>query len=112
MIKYRNIVFPALMLFFLAFSFYPTYFELTRQHTLVDKNREFILEHNYYWPDYNLYLSKIRQGLEGRFTAIERYTSEPHKGSLIQIFYVVCGQIARIFHATPNDIYLFARILF
>jgi len=66
---YKNIFFGILILAFLFFSFYPTIFELQRSDKLADSRREFILEHNYYWPDYNLYLSKIRQGFEGRLTA-------------------------------------------
>ncbi|MBI4990941.1 hypothetical protein HZB96_02490, partial [Candidatus Gottesmanbacteria bacterium] len=72
----KSIIFIALILFFLFFSFSPTLFELSQANKLADSNREFILEHNYYWPDFNLYLSKIRQGWEGRFTALEKYTSE------------------------------------
>lgn len=111
MVKKKTLIFVALIIFFLGFSFYPTYFELQKSHSLADStHREFILEHNYYWPDYNLYLSKIRQGMEGRILAIERYTSEPHSGSLIQIFYVALGWLGRLFSLTPNNAYLLARI--
>ncbi len=107
----RVLLFLFLILSFLLFSFYPTIFELRRQHTLYDSNREFILEHNYYWPDYNLYLSKIYQGIEGRWTAVEKYTSEPHAGSLIQVFYVSLGHVGKIFHLDPNDTYLLGRVI-
>lgn len=111
MVKMKSIVFLLLAVFFLLFSFYPTIFELQRQNNLADKNREFILEHNYYWPDYNLYLSKIRQGIEGRLTTVEKYTSEKHQGSLIQEFYLGLGWLGKIFNLDPNSSYLLGRII-
>ncbi len=111
MVKYKDALFPIIILFFLAFSFYPTLFDLSLANNLGDPNREYVLEHNYYWPDYNLYLSKIRQGFDGRLTALEKYTSEPHHGSLIQEFYVVLGLMGRLFSLDPNFSYLLARII-
>lgn len=100
----------AISTLFLLYSFYPTYFEIS-QKKKIDSRREFILEHNFYWPDFNLYLSKIRQGWEGNFVAIERYTSEPHTGSLIQIFYVLLGSVGRILALDPNGSYQLGRII-
>lgn len=111
MVKYKEIIFGLLIIFFLLFSFYPTIFELSASRRLRDPAREFILEHNYYWPDYNLYLSKIRQGLEGRLTALERYTGEAHRGSFVQIFYLFLGQTGRLFQLSPNYAYLLGRII-
>src|SRR3989338_4822645 len=111
MVKYKNYILAVLILLFLSFSFYPTYFELSKSDQLADKNREFILEHNYYWPDFNLYLSKIRQGYEGKFTAVEKYTSEKHQGSLIQEFYVVLGQLGRLLKLDPNLAYQLGRLI-
>lgn len=107
----NRLVMVPLVIFFLFFSLYPTIFELQRGDKIRDPNREFILEHNYYWPDYNLYLSKIRQGFEGRLTALEKYTSETHQGSLIQEFYVVLGWIGKIFNFDPNAAYLLGRVI-
>ncbi len=107
----KTIIFTSLIIFFLTFSFYPTFFELSLSNHLTDSNREFVLEHNYYWPDFNLYLSKIRQGWEGRFTALERYTSEKHTGSLIQEFYVVLGLIGGNLGIDPNMSYQLGRII-
>ena len=111
MVKYKNWVFTILVILFLIFSFYPTIFEISKKDKLADTRREFILEHNYYWPDYNLYLSKIRQGIQGQFTAVEKYTSEIHQGSLIQEFYVVLGWLGKILNLDPNSSYLFGRII-
>ncbi|MBI3954799.1 hypothetical protein HY338_00015, partial [Candidatus Gottesmanbacteria bacterium] len=111
MVKYKNIIFGLIIIVFLFISFYPTIFELSKSKSLGDPNREFILEHNFYWPDYNLYLSKIRQGTEGRLTALERFTSEPHQGSLIQEFYVVLGLFGKVLGLSPNSAYQLGRII-
>lgn len=107
----KIIIFFFLIISFLLFSFYPTYYELRLSNNLYDKSREFILEHNYYWPDFNLYLSKVREGYSGRITAVEKYTSEIHSGSLIQEYYVVLGQIGRLLRLDPNTSYQLGRII-
>lgn len=111
MVKRQTIVFAFLIVLFLLFSFSPTLLELSLSDKLYDKNREFILEHNYYWPDFNLYLSKIRQAWEGRIFPVEKYTSEPHTGSLIQIFYVFLGWLGRFLGTSPNTAYQLGRII-
>lgn len=94
-------------------SFTPTLYELGVKNRLRPE-REFELVHNFY-TDYNFYLSRIREGLEGRWTAVERYTSEPHTGSLIHVFYVFLGQIGRWVRVPwhrAGDIYHMARLVF
>lgn len=111
MVKARLFLPPFIIIFFLFFSFYPTIFELKHADKLADPQREFIVEHNYYWPDYNLYLSKIRQGQEGRWTALEKYTSETHRGSFVQEFYIILGHIGKAIGLDPNGSYLLGRVL-
>jgi len=76
--------------FFILFSFSPTLYELSEKEKL--NGRSFELVHNYI-TDYHFYLSRIRQGMEGKWTVTERYTSEPHAGSFVQIFYLLLGKI-------------------
>lgn len=111
MVNYKNIILVVLTVIFLVFSFYPTIYEIRNSKKVSLKNRDFILEHNYYWPDFNLYLSKIRQGYEGRWVAVEKYTNEPHRGSLVQIFYLYLGKIGAIFQIDPNYAYQLGRII-
>jgi len=111
MFKYKNCILLGILLFFLTFSFYPTVYEIRQSPRLKVKNRNFILEHNYYWPDFNLYLSKVRQGYENRWLAVEKYTSEPHRGSLIQIFYLYMGKIGMSLGLQPNIAYQLGRII-
>lgn len=109
--KYKIYIVSFLIIFFTSLSFLPTIYDLSFANKLYDQNREFVLEHNYYWPDFNLYLSKIRQGWEGRFLAKEVYSSEPHQGSLIQIFYVNLGHAGKILGLDPNFSYQLGRLI-
>jgi hypothetical protein len=75
----RQKIFSFLVIFFVLFSLLPTFYEL-KQSSDVPSDRSFELVHNYI-TDYNFYLSRIREGWDGRWTVIERYTNEPHEGS-------------------------------
>lgn len=95
---------------FVFFSFYPSYYEIQKSN-LIPAERTFTLEHNYLF-DYNFYLSRIRQGLEGRWLVTEKYYHKPHQASLFQIFYLYLGQIGQILQASPPVVYHAARIIF
>ncbi len=95
---------------FVIFSFGPSIVEITKKNNLPPW-REFVLEHNYMF-DYNFYLSRIRQGQEGKFTVVEKYYSEPHQGSLIQVVYLWAGKVGGIFHLDPPTIYHLMRLVF
>ncbi|MBU1326675.1 hypothetical protein KKB64_04045 [Patescibacteria group bacterium] len=97
---------------FLLFALLPTWYEIAHRGRL-KPIREFELVHNFP-TDYNFYLSRIREGLEGRWTVVEKYTSEPHRGSLIQEFYLLTGQVGRVAGVEPHDawrVYHAARII-
>lgn len=101
------------ILFLILFSFAPTMYEWNARGRIHD-DRFFELVHNFP-TDYNLYLSKIRQGKEGSWLAREKYTSEPHTGSLSQILYVIIGRFADYAHIqTPYVWFAYhaARIFF
>ncbi len=98
---------------FVLLSFYPTFYELGHRDRL-QPNRYFELVHNFP-TDYNFYLSRIRQGIEGRTSVIEQYTSEPHKGSYIQVFYLFLGWLGRwtrVPWGRSGDVYHVARFVF
>jgi hypothetical protein len=92
MLSFKKILPIILIIGFVLFSFVPTLYELLSSYR-VKPVRYFELVHNFP-TDYNLYLSKIRQGKEGAWLAKEKYTSEPHDGSLLQILYVFIGRIS------------------
>jgi hypothetical protein len=87
-----------LILSFVLFSFAPTLYEL-KQSEQLNPSRSFELVHNYY-TDYNFYLSRIRQGYDGKWLLHEIYTNEPHKGTIIHEWYLLLGQAARLI---PDD---------
>ena len=96
----------------LLFSFAPSLYELSRKADL-HNNREFELVHNFP-TDYNFYLSRIREGLEGRWTVVERYTAEPHDGSFIHAFYLLLGRVGawvRVPVWRAGDVYHIARLV-
>jgi len=88
----RRLYWGVLVFFFVLFSLVPMFYELSRQNDL-HPERHFELVHNFY-TDYNFYLSRIRQGREGAWTVKEKYTSEPHVGSYIQIMYLLMGKVS------------------
>jgi hypothetical protein len=102
-----------LIIFFLAVSMAPTMYEWNARGR-IHADRFFELVHNFP-TDYNLYLSKIRLGKEGAWFATEKYTSEPHTGSLSQIMYVLIGRLADYAHIQTPYVWLayeIARIFF
>lgn len=100
-------------IFFVLFSLTPTIYEVVNRGRLPTE-RQFELVHNFP-TDYNFYISRIRQGFEGKTSVIERYTGEEHEGSYIQVFYLVLGWVGRIFQVPGGrvaDIYHVTRVVF
>lgn len=105
-------IIPLLIAGFVLSSLAPSIYELSRKDT-IHADRQFELVHNFP-TDYNFYLSRIREGLEGRNTVTEKYTSEPHAGSLIHEMYLLmgrAGRFARVPYHRAGDVYHMARIV-
>lgn len=106
-------LFAVLVFLFVIASLVPTFYELQNRNKLPEI-RAFELVHNFP-TDYNFYLSRIRQGLEGGLTVVERYTSEPHNGSFIHIMYLGLGWMGKWTHvplAHVDAIYHASRVVF
>jgi len=99
-----------LCIFFVLFSFFPSFYEILNKDKL-PAERTFVLEHNFMF-DYNFYLSRIREGQEGRYMVVEKYYNEPHNGSLFQIVYLYLGKIGQIFSLDPTFVYHISRLIF
>ncbi len=99
-----------LSFFFVFFSFSPSLYEIYHIKDL-PKERSFVLEHNYMF-DYNFYLSRIRQGQEGRWLVVEKYFNKPHRGSLFQELYLILGKIGQLFNFDPPLTYHSSRLIF
>lgn len=109
----RGKIFFILSLGFLLFSLVPSIYELYHRNN-IKPERAFELVHNFP-TDYNFYLSRIREGIEGHTTVVEKYTSELHNGSFIHIMYLGLGWIGRFVHVPwerGGDVYHMARIVF
>lgn len=105
----RKIILIILSVLFVIFSFLPSLYEIKVKNVL-PANRAFVLEHNYMF-DFNFYLSRIREGQEGRFLVVEKYFNEPHNGSLLQIIYLFMGKMGGILGLMPTFIYHMARLI-
>lgn len=99
-----------LSVFFVLFSFTPSFYELFHVKDL-PKERFFVLEHNYMF-DYNFYLSRIREGGEGRWLISEKYYNLPHAGSFFQIVYLYLGKIGSLLNLSSPAVYHLSRLLF
>ncbi len=98
-----------LSIFFVFLSFFPTLYEIQQAKNL-PKERAFELVHNYIF-DYNFYLSRIKEGQEGKWLVTEKYYNQPHKGSLFQIFYLYLGKMGGFLNLSPPIIYHGARVI-
>lgn len=98
-----------LSVFFVFLSFYPTLFEIQQAKNL-PKERAFELVHNYVF-DYNFYLSRIREGQEGKWLVTEKYYNQPHTLSFFQIIYLYLGKWGGVFSLAPPVVYHAARLL-
>ncbi|MBI3955360.1 hypothetical protein HY338_02865, partial [Candidatus Gottesmanbacteria bacterium] len=61
--------------------------------------------------DYYLYLSAIRESLQGAWMIPALFTSEPTQTSLLYVFFIFLGKVAYIFHLTPISVYHLARVI-
>lgn len=107
--KYKIILILLSFLFVVA-SFIPQIWDI-HERPEIPKERSPELVHNYLF-DYNFYLSRIREGLEGRWVVIEKYYNFPHTPSLLQIVYVYFGKIGGLFGLGVEEIYHAARFIF
>jgi hypothetical protein len=55
--------------------------------------------------DFNVYLGAMRDAAKGSWLVYNHYAIEPHQPRLIHLPYVAVGQLARLLHAEPLQIY-------
>jgi len=96
---------------FLFLSFLPNIYEASVS-SLLSPDRTMIWGEHSYTYDYNVYLSKIRQGQEGRQTVVDKYDNHPQqKGILLVMLYLISGKIGSIFNLTPTLTYHLLRVV-
>ncbi|MFA6081406.1 MAG: hypothetical protein WC741_03280 [Patescibacteria group bacterium] len=97
--------------FFLFLSFIPNFYEISVSN-LVSPDRTMVQGEHIYTYDYNVYISKIRQGQEGRMNIVDKYDNHPEqKGVFLQMFYLTSGRITKIFNISPTATYQLLRIV-
>lgn len=102
-------------IFLLAFSFLflsllPNIYEASISNLLPPDRTMVWGEHSYTY-DYNVYLSKIRQGLEGRSSVVDKYDNHPQdKGIFLVMIYLISGKIGSVFKLNPTLTYHLLRV--
>lgn len=92
-------------------SFIPNFYEISVSN-LVASDRTLVAGEHIYTYDYNVYISKIRQGQEGRISVVDKYDNHPEqKGVFLQMFYLTSGKITKIFNVSPTATYHLLRIV-
>lgn len=96
---------------FLFISLIPMIYEAE----LADKlptDRSMIWGEHVYTYDYNVYLSKIRQGQEGRFLTVDKYDNNPlARGVALQMLYLWGGKLTAPFGISPPFVYHSLRLI-
>jgi hypothetical protein len=69
-----------------------------------------VLEHNWTY-DFNVYLTKMMQGKQGGWLVYNKYTSEPHGGSLLHEFYLLLGRLGGFLGLSMPVTYFLARLI-
>ncbi len=86
---------------FLFLSYLPNIYEVSLVNSL-PADRVMVWGEHIYTYDYNVYLSKIRQGQEGRWSVVDKYDNHPDaKGIFLQMLYLLAGKLGGVFHFTP-----------
>jgi hypothetical protein len=62
--------------------------------------------------DYAVHMSMLRAGMQGDWAYQFRFTTEPHQGAYTRLFYILLGQVNRIFKLEPAALFEIARWLF
>lgn len=66
----------------------------------------------FYSDDYSIYAGDIMQGQKGRWTVIDKHTTEPHSGTLIHEEYLLWGKFMGLFGINNLLAYQLSRIVF
>lgn len=90
------------LLFFLGFILLSLCMvQIVYRYKTVAPDREYLGYHEFYTDDYSIYLSNIYQGQYGRWTLLDKHTSEPHKGTIIHNEYLLWGKFTNLFKLDP-----------
>src|SRR3990167_5832093 len=110
--KYIKKYFVFLFVFiFLFLAFLPNIYEASVSNNLLPPDRTMIWGEHSYTYDYNVYLSKIRQGQESHWSVVDKYDNHPQqKGIFLVMVYLLSGKIGSIFNFSPTLTYHLLRV--
>src|SRR3989344_3511364 len=87
---------------FLFSSYIPNFYEASIANLLPADRVMTPAEHMYTY-DYNVYLSKIRQGMEGGWSVVDKYDNNTNqKGIFLQMLYLLSGKFGGLIHLSPG----------
>lgn len=99
--NFRLTVITVISFLFLLSSYLPNFYEAS-VIDLMPPDRVMLWGEHIYTYDYNVYLSKIRQGNESRWLTIDKYDNQiKQNGSLVYEIYLLSGKIGNIFRFDP-----------
>src|SRR3989338_8026656 len=94
------LVFTFSFLFLLA-SYVPNIYEASVVD-LMPKDRVMLWGEHIYTYDYNVYLSKMKQGADGRWSIVDKYDNNPNqKGVFLQMLYLLSGKVGGVLRISP-----------
>lgn len=90
---------------FLLSSYMPNFYEASIVKSLPEDRVMTPAEHMYTY-DYNVYLSKINQGMEGRWSVVDKYDNnlnqKDQKGVFLQMTYLLAGKVGKFLQLSPG----------
>lgn len=105
----RKLEIPILAFFSLLLLF-TCIIPIIYRYKITPPDREYLGYHEFYTDDYSIYLSNIYQGQYGRWTLLDKHTSEPHQGTIIHDEYLLWGKFTNIFKIGPVISYHLFRL--
>jgi len=105
-------IFSSNIFFFLLFSLIALSLAYTPSiyHFLITPSNRVYTGTVFFSDDYAVYTSVIQQGIDGRLTVVNKYTSEPHEPSLLRFNYLLLGKIGGTLGLSSIMTYHFSRL--
>ena len=96
---------------FLLVSYIPNFYEASVTK-LLQPDRQLIWGEHIYTYDYNVYLSKIRQGMEGRWNVVDKHTNQVNQsGVFLQMLYLLGGKAGGVLTLSPSATFHLMRAI-
>lgn len=94
-VEFPLVVFFSLLLLTLSMA------QIIYRYKITPPDRVYLGQHEFYTDDYSIYVSNIFQGQLGRWTLLDKHTSEAHVGTIIHDEYLLWGKLTSLFKIGP-----------